>query len=80
MAKKIVAKMERKGLTMETDREQFAMALKTYRLRNGKTQRQLAEEWDISRYTILRAEKAHPISWMMAYRLFSKLSLALENE
>lgn len=77
---KIEAKMERQGLTMETDREEFAMALKTWRLRTGKTQEDVAKAWRCSRYTILRAERAKPISWMMAYRLFAHLAQELRKE
>lgn len=76
----IEAKMERQGLTMETDREEFAMALKTWRLRTGKSQDEVAKEWGCSRYTILRAERAKPISWMMAYRLFAHLARELRKE
>lgn len=69
-----------KGLEMEIDRQQFALALKTWRLRVGFTQRELAERWNTSRYTILRAERAHSIGWMSAYRLFAKLAKELERE
>ena len=77
---KIEAKMERNGLRMETDREEFAMALKTWRLRIGKSQEEVASSWGCSRYTILRAERAKPISWMMAYRLFAHLAEELRKE
>lgn len=76
----IECKMERRGLTMETDVEEFAMALKTWRLRTGKSQAEVAEEWKCSRYTILRAERGKKISWMMAYRLFAHLAKELERE
>lgn len=76
----IEAKMERQGLTMETDREEFAMALKTWRLRTGKSQDEVAKDWGCSRYTILRAERAKTISWMMAYRLFAHLAKELRKE
>lgn len=78
--KKITAKMERQGIQMETDRETFALALKTWRLRAGKTQRQVAEEWGVSRFTIIKAETAKPIAWETAYRIFAQLSKALEEE
>lgn len=76
----IKVEMKREGLSMETDREQFAMALKTWRIRSGLNQRQVASNWDVSRYTIIRAEKGKSISWEMAYRLFAKLSYELEKE
>lgn len=77
---KIEAKMERNGLRMETDREEFAMALKTWRLRSGQSQDEVARRWGCSRYTILRAERAKQISWMMAYRLFAHLAEELRKE
>lgn len=77
---KVTIKMERVGLTMEADREEVAVALKTWRLRVGKTQQEVADEWQMSRYTILRAERGKPISWMMAYRIFANLARELEKE
>lgn len=67
-------------LVVDIDRQQFALALKTWRLRMDLTQRQVAEQWGISRYTIMRAEAAKDITWMMAYRLFAKLSDELRKE
>lgn len=78
--KKIEVKMEQRGLGMEVDKEAFAMALKTWRLRTGLTQAQVGERWGCSRFTILRAERAQNITWEMAYRLFSKLSEELRKE
>ena len=78
--KQIKVDAKPKGLEMEIDRQQFALALKTWRLRAGFTQRDLAERWNTSRYTILRAERAHSIGWMSAYRLFAKLAKELEAE
>lgn len=77
---KITSTWKRDGLSVDTDRADFALSLKTYRLRRGLTQAQLAEEWNTSRYTILRAEGAKPISWEVAYKLFAKLARALEEE
>lgn len=78
--KQIKVDAKPKGLEMEIDRQQFALALKTWRLRAGFTQIELAERWHTSRYTILRAERAHSIGWMSAYRLFAKLAKELEAE
>lgn len=80
MKKTIQVTMEAKGVTMETDKQEFALALKTWRLRQGLTQRQVAERFGVSRYTIMRAERAGSITWMMAYRLFAKLSEELRKE
>lgn len=72
--------MKQQGLTMEVDRNEFALALKTWRLRKGLTQRQVADMWDVSRFTIIRAENGKPLTWEMAYRLFAKLSSELKKE
>lgn len=68
------------GLEVDIDKCAFALALKTWRLRNGWTQKQLGERWGCSRYTILRAERAHNITWEQAYRLFARLSEELRKE
>lgn len=78
--KKIEVKMERVGLTMDIDKEAFAVALKTWRLRNGLTQAQAGEKWGLSRYTIMRAESGKNITWETAYRMFARLSEALRKE
>ena len=77
---KIVVKMKPKGLEMDINRQEFALALKTWRLRNGLTQQQAGERFGCSRYTILRAESARNITWEQAYRLFAKLSMELRKE
>lgn len=71
---------KQKGLTLETNKNEFALALKTWRLRNMLTQNQVAKRWGCSRYTIMRAEKAKDITWEMAYKLFAKLSEELRKE
>lgn len=78
--KKIEVKMERVGLTMDIDKEAFAVALKTWRLRNGLTQAQAGEKWGLSRYTIMRAESGKNITWETAYRMFARLSDELRKE
>lgn len=77
---KIEVKMERVGLTMDIDKEAFAVALKTWRLRNGLTQAQAGEKWGLSRYTIMRAESGKNITWETAYRMFARLSEELRKE
>lgn len=78
--KKIEVKMERKGLEMDVDKQEFAMALKTWRLRQGLTQEELGKRWGCSRFTIIRAERAKDVTWEMAYRLFARLAVELEKE
>lgn len=77
---KIVAEMKPQGVTMDVDRQQFALALKTWRLRANLTQREVGEMWNTSRYTIMKAEKGKPISWEQAYKLFARLSEELRKE
>lgn len=72
--------MKPAGLSMEIDKQEFALALKTWRLRNALTQKQVGDRWGCSRFTILRAENAKNLTWEMAYRLFAKLSQELRKE
>lgn len=76
----IKVEMRRNGLTMEADKNEFALALKTWRLRNGLTQAEVGKRWGCSRFTIMRAENARQVTWEMAYRLFAKLSDELRKE
>lgn len=76
----IKLEMKANGLSMETDKNEFALTLKTWRLRTGITQSALARRWGCSRYTIMRAESAKDITWEMAYRLFVRLSDELRKE
>lgn len=78
--KKIEVKMERVGLTMDIDKEAFAVALKTWRLRHGLTQAEAGKKWGLSRYTIMRAESGKNITWETAYRMFARLSEELRKE
>lgn len=68
------------GLSVDIDRQKFALALKTWRLRKGLTQRQVAAMWEVSRYVIMHAEGGRNLTWESAYRLFSKLSEELRKE
>lgn len=76
----IKVEMKQNGLAMDVDKEEFAMALKTWRLRQGLTQRQVGEMWGCSRFTIMRAETAKQVTWEMAYKLFAKLANELRKE
>lgn len=80
MQEKITLTMERQGLTMDVNRADFAVALKTWRVRNGLTQRQVAKTLGTSRYTIIRAENGKNISWESAYMLFCNLAKELRKE
>lgn len=76
----IKVEMRPQGLTMEVDKTEFALALKTWRLRHALTQEQVGQRWGCSRYTIMRAENAKQVTWEMAYRLFARLSDELRKE
>ena len=78
--KPIKVTMEPKGLTMDVNRQEFALALKTWRLRNGLTPRPAGERFGCSRYTIIRAEIGRNVTWETAYRLFAKLAQELKKE
>lgn len=65
---------------METNKEEFALELKTWRLRNNLTQAQAGARFGVSRYTIMRVEQARDLSWEMVYRLFALLSKELKDE
>lgn len=77
---RILPELKPKGLELEVNKEEFALALKTWRLRMGYTQSQVGKRWGCSRYTILRAERAKNLTWEMAYRLFARLSWELREE
>lgn len=76
----IKVEMKPAGLSMEVDKQEFALALKTWRLRQGLTQAQVGQRWGCSRFTVMRAELAKNVTWEMAYRLFAKLSDELRKE
>lgn len=72
--------MKTNGLEVDINKQEFALALKTWRLRQGFTQKQVGEMWNCSRWTIMRAEAGKNITWEMAYRMFAKLSHELRKE
>lgn len=76
----IKVNFKQKGLSLEADKEQVAMAVKTWRLRHDLTQEELGARWGMSRFTILRIEGAKNISWEMAYKAFAHLSEELQKE
>lgn len=78
--KKIEVNMERQDLTMQADVKEFAMALKTWRLRQGYSQEEVGKMFGLSRWTIIKIEQAKPIKWETAYRAFAKLSYYLQKE
>lgn len=57
------------GLSLETDKEHFALALRTWRLRHGLTQKDAGKRCGVSRYSIMRAEAGKENSWQVLYRI-----------
>lgn len=78
--KPIEVEMRPNGLDMDIDKQSFALALKTWRLRNGLSQVEAGKRFGCSRYTIMRAESARNITWEQAYRMFAKLADELRKE
>lgn len=76
----IVVNMRVSDLKMEAEKNEVALALKTWRLRKNLSQRALAQRWGMSRYTIMRVELGRNITWEMTYRIFAKLSTELTKE
>lgn len=76
----IVVRTEARDLSVEVDRNAFARALKTWRIRKGMTQKEVADIFGCSRYSIMRAETGQQLSWEMAYRLFACLAEELRKE
>lgn len=76
----IKVEMKVRGIGMDVDRNDFALALKTWRIRKGLTQTEAGQLLGTSRYTIIRIEKAKEISWPMAYRVFARFADELRKE
>lgn len=76
----ITPTVKREGLTMQTDAQELALSLKTYRLRNGLTLPELGKRWDCSRYTLMRIEAAKHVSWTTMYKVASQLIRAIQDE
>lgn len=76
----ITITMKQSDDKMITDEKQFAMALRTWRLRKGLTQQQVGERWGVSRYTIIRAEKCKNLTWESIYKIFNRLADELRKE
>lgn len=77
---KIVLELKRDKERLTADKEQFAIAVKTWRLRNRYTQQKAGEMMGVSRYTIMRAEACKDLTWETIYRMFAYMSEALREE
>lgn len=78
---KINVKLKKDKLKVDVDRQDFALALKTWRLRSDLTQEEAGRRLGgVSRFTIMRAEAGKPVTWETAYKLFAKLANQLEIE
>lgn len=72
--------MEMEGPSYKVDRDEMALAVRTYRLRNGLTQRALGSKFGLSRYTIMTIEAGKEVHWTTAYKVFASLAEALKEE
>lgn len=73
--------MRVQGMSLEiTNQQEFALALKTWRLRNALTQEDAGRRFGCSRYTFIRAEAGKKLSWETTYKLFARLAAELEKE
>ena len=78
---KITVEMTPNKLTMEIDREAFAIALKTWRIRHALTQAEAAKKLHTSRSAVNRVENGHDnIGWMTCYKMFYHLANELKTE
>lgn len=77
---KIMAKADTISLKMEIERNDFAIALKTWRLRTNLTQAEAGKIFGVSRWAVMKMEAAKPVSWETAYRTFVILQSKLEKE
>lgn len=75
------AKKNINALRYDISRNEFALTLKGWRLRNNLTQTEAgARLGGVSRFTIIRAETAKLLSWESIYKLFTRLCDELEKE
>lgn len=70
----------RETKTDPIDREAMAKELFEWRTRRGYTQREVADMFGVSRYTIMRAENCEYLSLPTAYKVLSKLTQELRKE
>ena len=75
MGEELTITLKREGTDLITNREEFAVAVKTWRVRHGMTQRQLAAAAGLSRYTVMRVENAsRETNWITIYKLFNYMA------
>lgn len=72
--------LKQNGIKVDVDKAGFALALRMWRLRNCLTQKQVAERFGCSRFTIMKAECGKDVGWQTAYMLFARLSDELVKE
>lgn len=71
----------RKGVEVTVSREELAITIKTWRLRQNLTQKQAAARFGTSRWSWIKMEAAQAIGWETAYKVYNQLvkELAQEN-
>lgn len=78
--KKIRLTMEQHGPTYQVNQDEMALAVRTYRARNGLSQAALGNRWGLSRYTIMNVENSKKVHWITAYKIFASLAEDLKKE
>ena len=66
--------------TLNIDAAQLGRELATWRVRQGLTQREAAERFQTSRYTIMRIENAKHVGILLAYKVAASLARAIREE
>lgn len=73
-------KIKRNGSKIEIDRNDLAAELKLFRYRHRYTQQKLAEQWGVSRWSIMRAEAAGEIGVGLLIAIYSRLAQSMREE
>lgn len=66
--------------TLNIDAAQLGRELATWRVRQGLTQREAANRFGTSRYTIMRIENAKHVGILLAYKVAASLARVIREE
>lgn len=66
--------------TLNIDAAQLGRELATWRVRQGLTQREAAERFHTSRFTIMRIENAKHVGILLAYKVAASLARVIREE
>lgn len=76
----VMEPIKRRGSKIEINRDDLAVELKMYRCKQGLTQRQLADEWGVSRWSIIRTEAAQEVSIGLTILIYARLTECLRKQ